>query len=148
MSNAFCVVSSSSSSSSSSVPSSYSIATIGSSSSRPGSNLPCLPAPTCSHARITPSSMLGMSRCNMVFNLKLGRPTSDYNNMGSLNFNRFIIDAFIHNLAFNGHDLQLCFWRWRRRAAVSFSHACRRTFSLRECRKGPYRCFIRIEHDS
>ena len=73
MSSLFCVVSSSSSSSSS-VPSSFSLST----------RLPSLVSssdPTRSHAHSTPSSMLGMSRCNMVFNLKLGRPTSDYNNI-------------------------------------------------------------------
>ena len=79
--------------------------------------------PTCSHARITPSSMLVMSRRNMVFNLKLGRSTSDCDDIGPLNFSRFIISAFVHNLDFNKHDLQPCFWRLRRRVAVSLAHA-------------------------
>ena len=78
--------------------------------------------PTCSHARITPSSMLGMPRCYMVFDFKFGRSTSDYSNIGSLKFNRLIIDAFIHNLVLDMHDLQLGFWRLRRRAAVSPTH--------------------------
>ena len=64
---------------------------------------------TCSHARVTPSSMLGMSRRNMMFDFQLGRSTSDNNNMGSQNFNRFIIHACTHNLALNRHDLQLRF---------------------------------------
>ena len=34
---------------------------------------------TCSHASITTSSMLGLSRCNMVFDLQLGRSTPDRN---------------------------------------------------------------------
>ena len=49
--------------------------------------------PTCSHASITPSSMLGMSRCDMVFDFNLGWSTSDDKNIGSL----FII---IHILVF------------------------------------------------
>ena len=143
MRSLFCVVSSSSSSSPS-VPSSFKY---------PQSNrhqrvlvlstmltsLVSSSDPTCSHARVTPSSMLGMSRCNMVFNLKLGRPTSDYHNIGSLNLNRFVIQAFVHKLVFDGHDLQLCFWRLRRRVAVSLTHACRRP---------PDRCYVCIEHNA
>ena len=67
--------------------------------------------PTCSHVRITPNSMLDMSRCNMVFDFKLCRSTSDHNNIGSVNLNRLITNACIHNLAFNKHDLHLNFWR-------------------------------------
>ena len=44
-------------------------------------------------ARITPSSMLGMSRRYMVFDLQLGPSTSDRTNTGSLNLNRFIISC-------------------------------------------------------
>ena len=52
--------------------------------------------PTCSHARITPSSMLGMSRGNTAFDLQLGRSTSDSNNLGLLSLDRFVVSAFIH----------------------------------------------------
>ena len=98
---------------------------------------------TCSHARITPSSMLGMSKCEMVFDFKLGRSTSDHNNIGSLNFSRFISNAFIHNLDCNGHELQLSSWRLRRRAAVSLTHACHRTYPFRVCRGLPD-CLFRM----
>ena len=37
---------------------------------------------------------------------------------GLLHLNRININACIHNLIFNRHDLQLCFWRLRRRAAL------------------------------
>ena len=79
--------------------------------------------------------MLGMSRCNMVFDLNLGRSMSDYNNIGSLDFNHFIINAFVHHLVFVWHGLQLGFWRLRRSVAVSLTRACRRTYPLRECRR-------------
>ena len=65
---------------------------------------------TCSHADIKANSMLGTSRRNMLFDFHLGRYTSDHNNIGSLNLNRFTNNACINNLAFNRHDLQLRFW--------------------------------------
>ena len=50
---------------------------------------------TFSNAHITPSSILGMSRRNMVFNFQLGRSTYDRNNMESLNLNRGMICSFV-----------------------------------------------------
>ena len=61
----------------------------------------------------------------------------------SLNFNSFISNAFIHNLVFNGHELQLSSWRLRRRAAVSLTQACHRTYPLRVCRGLPD-CLFRM----
>ena len=72
-----------------------SIATSWSSSSRPGSRLSCLPA--IPRALMHASHQVRCWACpdsNMVFDFKLGRSTSDRNNIGSLNFNRFITQCF------------------------------------------------------
>ena len=46
---------------------------------------------TCSRARFPPNSMLNVSRCYMVFDIRLGRPTSDRNNNAALlNLDRFV----------------------------------------------------------
>ena len=100
----FCVISSSSSSSSS-VPSSFKVAII----DRHkwvlvlSTRLPSLVSSTdsaCSHARITPSSMLGMSRCNVVFVSQLGRSTSDHNKQHWVaELQSLHLNTFIHNFA-------------------------------------------------
>ena len=58
----------------------------------------------------------------------------------------FIINAFVRNLVFDGHDLQLCFWLLRRRVAVSLTHACRRSYP-RSCRRPLACCFSCVEHN-
>ena len=131
----FCATSSSSSSSSSCVPSSP-----GPPDQTPVSHVfhrfHLLPS------RTTPSSMLGMSRHNMVFNLQLGRSTSDRNNIGLLNLNRFIIYACIHHPIFDRHafhfsrsaryrtKLQLRHWRLCR-----LTHVRHGTYLFRGCRR-------------
>ena len=56
---------------------------------------------TCYHAYATPKS-------NMMFDSQLGRPTSDRNNMGSLNLDCFIINACINNFVVDKHAFH--FW--------------------------------------
>ena len=92
------------------------------SSSRPDSRF------SCSHACVAPGSMLSVSRCNMMFDFQLGRPTSDRNNMGSLHLDCFIINACVNTFDFLKYScnfsrgtrhcpkLQLLRWRLRRRA--------------------------------
>ena len=66
---------------------------------------PAIPrAPT---HRVTQSSMLGLSRCNIMFDVLLGRPTSDRNTMGSLNLDCFIISVCINNSFSNRHPFPL-----------------------------------------
>ena len=65
--------------------------------------------------------MLGMSRRSMVFDFQLDRSASYRNNIGSMNLNRFTINACIDSLVSLLYPMYVPFSRYDRIAPLSLA---------------------------